>query len=303
MRLISIMAVILFSILSCYSKKGTENNGITDAIKEGRDILISNKTFADDIDLTNILKSNREAGDIFRANIASSITFENCIFNGKFSAYRQEGTAKHFLSFARNLTFTKCTFNKEANFRGIAVNGIVEINETMFNDKVVFEEAHFMNDAHFGKCFFEAEARFQNCFFNMRADFMNSGFTKVASFQGTQFNHDAQFGVTKFREYADFTLTRYNAGAFFNYAEFLKQGVFDDSKFEGRVEFLTATISSASLRNCFFFGDVKFVNAKVKEKLDIGKSTFYYGAPKLDGVPENTIKKEGTRYTTLTDLK
>ena len=303
MRLITITAVILFSILSCYSKKGKENNEITAAIKEGRDILISNKTFNDDIDLTSILKSNREAQDIFRSNIASSVTFENCIFNGKFIAYREEGTAKYFLSFARNLTFTKCTFNKEATFRGVLVNGIVEINESMFNDKVVFEEAHFMNDAHFGKCFFEGEARFQNSFFNMRADFMNSGFTKVCSFQGTQFNHDAQFGVTKFREYADFTLTRYNGGAFFNYAEFLKRGVFDDSKFEGRVEFLMTTMPSGSFRNCTFFGDVKFANAKVKEKLDLGKSTFYYGAPKLDGIAESVIKKEGTRYTTLTDLK
>jgi hypothetical protein len=303
MRLL-LITLLCLSFVSCYSQKGSKNGtDITDDIKNGKDIVISNKTFENDIDLTTILAGNPEAQDIFRSNITSSITFDNCIFNGKITAYRQEGISKYFISFARNLTFNKCTFNQEINFRGIAVYGLVDINGSMFNKKVVFEEAKFFNDAHFAKCFFMDEARFQNCYFTMRADFMNSLFDKVCSFQGTHFNHEAQFGVTKYKAYADFTLTQYNAGVFFNYAEFSKQAVFDNSKFGYRAEFLSTSMTSGSFRNCTFFGDTKFSESKVKEKLDLGRSVFYYGAPKLDGIEPSLVKKEGAQFTTLNDLK
>jgi len=117
----------LFSLLillnfACSPKSDPMDN-LKELIKSGKDVYVENADFSGDIDLTAFLQKNLISEGVYGAKTSSSITFNNCRFNGKVIAFRTENNASTMVSFLSNLSFINCQFNFEVNVRGCSILG------------------------------------------------------------------------------------------------------------------------------------------------------------------------------------
>jgi uncharacterized protein YjbI with pentapeptide repeats len=294
-RYTTLITFSLLLTLSCCSGDIDEQSLMT-MLKSGKDIYVENKTFNSDVDFTTVNPAYMESPGMYRSEVSSSVTFKNCVFNGKVIAHRKDKKNNAYsVSFLRNATFINCSFRNETDFEGCIVYGQANIIESMFGKTANFENAHFLSDAVFSKSIFSEEARFQNTFFNNRTNFHDAFFYKSVSFQNAYFNLEASFIVAKFLGYADFSLINANSNIFFNYADFKSKAVFNNSKLNDRAEFSNARFIDVELKSCRFYGTTTFSNASAHGQMNLSGATFIFAKPDTTSLQTGTLIMEVAR--------
>jgi len=257
--------------------------------RAGEDVFFENQTFKEDIDFTKLLKPNLISEGVYQVRIISSLTFVNCTFEGKITAYNRDENRTVLCNFQSNLSFIGCTFNEDVSFRAASVLGRADFTETSFLKTSNFEECTFFKNAYFRKSVYHGELRFQNAFFIQKANFLDAQFDNTASFQGSTFNAEAQFSNSKFGGYADFTLIKWNQNCFFNYTEFLNRAFFSSADFRGDVDFISIKFQYAEISNSRFYGQTRFLKSTAEERLTIENDFFLLGIPDFGSFEDSHI--------------
>lgn len=270
---------------------------ICNAIKNDKHIFYANKIITHDLDFTSAVNNRYiESLSSIRSDIHSSITFINCIFIGKVTAFQKKDNINHFLHFKKNVSFIKCQFRDTINFSDATIYGNAFFGHSIFNEKAIFEGIAFKgNEIFFGESTFKKDVRFPRCVFYGSVSFMRTWFKENADFQNTIFHRDAQFGVTTFNKYAGFSLTRFLSDGYFNYCKFKGKAIFNNSAFDGRCEFMDCTFDNQTgFKRITFNGKTTFSNS------DFNGNTTFKQAIFLLGIPDTTqIKiKPGIEWNT-----
>jgi uncharacterized protein YjbI with pentapeptide repeats len=263
---------------------------LKELIKSGKDVYIENADFTGDLDLTTFLEKNLISEGVYQAKTSSSITFNNCRFNGKVIAFKTMNNASTVMTFLSNVSFINCHFSNEVNFRGSSILGRTDFTKSVFDKKVSFEECTFYQNAYFNGCTFNDELRFQNASFIKNANFSNTKYQKVASFQSATFNSGLQFLVATFYQFADFSLIKCKDDVFFNYSEFNDKSNFSNSSFAGSTNFMNVRFTNAEFKDCLFIGELNLLKATLTQFLDFEHCHFITKKPDLSFLPKEKIK-------------
>lgn len=283
-------------ITGCASSNVPQKKGsLTDLIKAGEIVFFQDMTFDEDIDFTQFEK-NLISENVQQVRISSPITFKNCTFNGKVTAYRKDQDNSVILTnFTGNLSFFGCVFKNDVSFRGASVYGRTDFTEALFLKTASFEECTFFQNAYFRASAFHEELRFQNAVFMQKANFLNAQFDVTASFQLAAFHSEAQFSSTKFMGYADFGLITCQGNFFANYAEFANQAIFNNGCYYGLVDLLNINFRKCEMKNCKFFGNVRMLNSTAADVLVLDNSFFLFGKPDLSSFDQSRLSIQGIK--------
>ena len=309
-RILALLTIMFTQFSSCASKNQPVLGSTTitaealiNLINAGENVYAENKVIEGDIDFTKLKNANLESKFVHRANLTSSLTFINCIFNGKVIGYSANDSITKVVTFMKNISCIECDFKEEVTLRENNFYGIANFAGSTFHKKTSFEGSNFFSEGAFSKTGFTDEARFQNTYFHNKVNFIESTFGKTISFQGANFMGDAQFSVTKYWGYADFSVCTFSSGVFFNYAEFSKQAIFNNTAFKGRVEFLKSVFSSnTEFKNCIFYNLSKFNESTIGNTFNLQNSVFIYAKPDMSKIIKTDTTKlilENTRTTSL----
>ena len=291
----SMYAVIAgFLIISFSSCNGNENisestggeispKKIEKLVQKGEPVLFSGKTITGDIVFTEFLEGDMESTNIYRTKVSSPITFINCTFKGKISAYSKDGENTRMTIFDRNVSFISCDFKEEVTFKEVHFRESVNFNNSFFHKTVNFEGAQFdFKSIYLTRCEFFEELRFQRAIFSGHVSFLKTKFNGVTSFQNTCFEGNAQFGAAVFLSYTNFGDITALQGIFFNYCEFseVKATLFSNSEFRGRAEFLDCKFKQRTdFSNSVFYGITKFSKSTISGNLIFENTRFIFGKP------------------------
>jgi len=279
MKLIYLVLILLTS--TCASS-GNKSNDIKKLLKKGNDIYIHDVTFTEDINITDYLKANKISPSVSQVVVESSITFNNCTFEGDVTAFKKnEDGATIITLFQGSVSFISCTFSQKLNFRASSILGRLNFFKSLFKGEANFEEVSFFQNANFSDCAFVEDARFHNAFFMQRANFMNTGFDKIAYFQSATFNAEAQFSVAKFIGYADFSLISCRQNLLMNYVEFEDKSIFNNSYFYGRSDFLEVKFKYCEFKKCRFSGEIRFNESVARDSISFENTSFWPEDPDL----------------------
>jgi hypothetical protein len=293
-RLLIILSGLIISGSACgNAPQGREN--FEDLVKSGKDVFFKDMTFAEDIDFTQFEKNLISEG-VYQVRIISSITFQNCTFNGKVSAYRKNKDNSLILAyFQSNLSFIGCVFKNDVTFRAASVMGRTDFTNASFLKTSTFEECTFYQNAYFRASTYHEEARFQNSVFMQKANFLNAEFDVTASFQLSVFNSEAQFSSTKFMGYADFGLINCKGNFLVNYAEFANRSIFNSGLYYGQVDLMNVSFKRCEIKNCKFFGDVRLMKSSAEEFIDFSDSYFLLGLPDISSFDQEKLNMESIK--------
>ena len=306
-RIFTCAILLVFAgIQSCSSNKSAR--GITDPVdatsvirdlNAGKNIFIQDKTISGDLDFTTLENKVTEGRGLKRVYVTGAITFINCVFTGKISAYSGENESITLSDFSKNVTFSECQFKDIFTFREAVIHGNTSFNGSFFIGKTNFEGVRFLGEAGFNKANFGEELRFQNAVFTFKSNFMDAVFGKITYFQACQFGADAQLSNARWMGYADFSMCRFSDGAFFNYARFDDRVVFNNSVFHGRAEFMkTAFTGAGDFRNCRYEGQTRMNDSEVQQSMNFSGSVFLLELPDM-----SLIRKTGQATITLDQVK
>jgi hypothetical protein len=288
----AILVLVAIVLLSCISQNAGTNKkemSVADLIKSGQPVVIKDKVFDDEIDFTKYVSNLFVGVKISQAEIASSITFVECVFNKPVKSYHSSDDGTIVTHFKSNVTFVGCKFNAEVNFRGSTFLGRLDFTNSKFFESTNFEEISSFQNAHFGDCYFDGEVRFQNSFFMQKANFMNSQFNKTTSFQNAVFNAELQLSVAKFLGYADFSLIDCRGHALFNYVEFHDRAAISNAHFAKDLSFLSTKNENTRFDKTKFFGKVQMDKSTVSEQLSMANCFYLLGTPNLDFIAKDKL--------------
>jgi hypothetical protein len=249
-------------------------------------------TFDDDIDFTQFNKNLISEG-VYQVRIVSSITFQNCTFNGKVTAYRKDDNSVTLTSFQSNLSFIGCIFNNDVSFRAASVLGRADFTNAAFFKGASFEECTFFQNAYFRASIYYKELRFQNTVFMEKANFLNAEFDTTTSFQQATFNGEAQFSSTKFLGYTDFGLINCHANFFANYAIFYDRAIFNNGFYNCQADLTNVNFKQCEMMNCRFFGKTRFLKSSVEQHLSFDNSYFLFGMPDISSFDPDKLSLAG----------
>lgn len=284
MRYLILLSLIFATACTAQTVRQPENTGPLQLLRNGNDLFIEGQTFEEDFDFTEILDANPVGDGVGQVKTGASITFKNCRFLGRVSAFAEnKGGQLVKATFLSNVSFVDCEFREAVSFRGSTILGSANFSKSRFFASANFEEAAFQGHANFIDCLFYGEARFQNAFFHQKANFMNAQFDQTAHFQNAVFQGEAQFSVTQFQGYADFSLIHCGHNCHFNYSQFNDQCTFGDAYFARRADFLDASFHSASFSNAVFLGKTRMHPSGTSPEIDFENCYF---------LMENTLKNE-----------
>ncbi len=265
--------------LSCQKQKPVNINEDADArsqiisseeinnkIKTGENILYKNATITGDVDFLISNDKNFMTPQLIKHYINSSITFYNCTFKGKISAYKSFTNHYEICLFRKNITFINCTFQDSVNFSSSEFQDLVNFNESVFQNFTSFKATVFnYNKNYFENTHFIKNAEFNMMHVNGNISFFKSEFDAKVIFQLTKFMFQVQFGASVFHDNVDFSNIKFYDDLLFNYAEFVKSVNFNGSIFNGRTEFIQTKFNYISeFTNCFFYGKINFDKSDAK---------------------------------------
>lgn len=286
----------------------TPASEIVKKIIKGEQIHYKDITIAGDIDFTSIVDEQPESGGLFRSTINSPITFLNCTFEGKVTAFRvDENRNSHCVRFSQNLSFLNSQFKEDVNFREVFVVGICSFSSSVFYKEASFNSAYFLyKDTYFSNTLFKDKAKFQRVVFNGNAHFLKSEFNKSAIFQKVKFNSIAQFGAAKFMAYADFSNTHAQKGYIFNYARFASKAMFSNSVIFDRFDMNDCLFEDLlSGKNSNFYCVLELQRANAKASIDLTNATFLKGYPDATELKLNAdseIILEGAQVSVMKEV-
>ncbi len=290
-----IYLIILTGLLMTTCASGNiskEKADFKDLIIAGQDVFIKDQTFKGDIDFTQFEKNLISEG-IYQVRIVSSVTFQNCTFDGKVIAYKKnEDNTSTLTSFQSNLSFIGCVFNDEVSFRASSVMGRADFTKSSFSKTTSFEECTFFQNAYFRSSTYHEELRFQNTVFMQKANFLNAEFDVTASFQHAIFHAEAQFSSSRFMGYVDFGSLSCKGNFYANNAEFADRAIFNNSFFGRQTELNGVSFNYCEIKNCRFFGRTRFMETSVKEHLFFDNSFFLLGGPDTTTIDPDKLSLE-----------
>jgi hypothetical protein len=291
---ISLFILTGFILATCASSNVPQNKGkFEDMIIAGKDVFFKDMTFNNDFDFTQFNKNLISEG-VYQVRIVSSITFQNCTFNGKVIAYEKGGDFTITLSsFQSNLSFIGCIFNNEVNFRAASVAGRTDFTNAAFFKGANFEECTFFQNAYFRASIYYQELRFQNAVFMQKANFLNAEFDTTTSFQQAKFHGEAQFSSTKFLGYSDFGLISCHDNFFANYAVFIDRAIFNNGFYSSQADFNNVSFQQCEMMNCRFFGETRFLKSTVEHQLLLDNSFFLFKMPDLSSFDQEKLSLSG----------
>jgi hypothetical protein len=226
---------------------------------------------------------------MYQVDIKSSVTFKNCVFKKKVSAYHVSGNEIVLTNFQSNVSFIDCKFYDVVNLRAANVFGRLDFSKSKFYEGAVFEEISCHQNAYFSDGYFDKEVRFQNSFFTQKANFMNAQFNAAVSFQNAIFNAETQFSVTKFLGYADFSLIDCRANFFFNYAVFQDRAVLSNAVFGRDINFSSTKNKMTTFDKSRFLGKTEFAKIEVSEMVSFKQCFFQFNQPIIDFLPTEKV--------------
>jgi hypothetical protein len=281
---------------NCASSNVPQNQGsFEDLIKSGEDVFYKDVTFDQDIDFTQFNKNLISEG-VYQVRIISSVTFQNCTFNGKVTTYKKDNDNTITLtSFQSNLSFIGCIFNNEVSFRASSVLGRADFTNAAFFKGASFEECTFFQNAYFRASIYYKELRFQNAVFMQKANFLNAEFDTTTSFQQAHFHSEAQFSSTKFIGYADFGLISCQGNFFINYAVFYDRAIFNNAFYNSQADFNNVSFKNCEMTNCRFFGGTRFLKSTVEQHLSLDNCYFLLGMPDISSFDHEKVSLEGIK--------
>jgi uncharacterized protein YjbI with pentapeptide repeats len=197
-------------------------------LNKGANIDIDSCVVWGDLDFTLLDGISRIAPSMRQARVDAYITFTDCVFIGKVTAFGKTLTGGTV--FSRNLSFVRCDFRDEVDFTESVIEGNVFLTGSTFRKKASWQGAGFRHrKVYFNETKFESEALFQNAVFAGDVNFMNSVFDSVASFQKARTAGTMMFGNVRFDGYADFSHAK-TGKSIFNYAVFNHRKDFGDAE-------------------------------------------------------------------------
>jgi len=288
-----------FFMQSCNNGLAGDKISATQILKElekGKSLNYKGKTISGDLDFTQFENNNVVSPGFVSVFIENSLTFDECVFEGKIICYREEKSKDEKVIiyrcvFSKNLTFTNSQFKEEVVFRQIEVANLVNLSNSQFDKALSLEGALLKGrDNYFVEAKFSDEIRFQRAVIQGNISFLKATIAGVARFQGAKFIGEAQFGAVKFGAYADFGGINANQHIFFNYADFAKQAIFSNSNFSQRSEFVQAVFHGiCEIKNSVFYGKTTFEGSTFNSELWLDKSGFFLGKPATKDVSINKV--------------
>jgi len=150
--------------------------------------------------------------------------------------------------FHDKVAFEHCYFMEELDFWGDNLAGAVNFSETTFGGRASFRLARF-----------RGEAIFELVRFSRVADFGHAGFSREALFDFTTFKGEANFQKATFSGKADFRYVTFGGYAFFPQATFGGETYFAEDTFRVEADFRLVNFdSSAYFDGCEFRGEATF---------------------------------------------
>lgn len=250
--------LIFGSILIALVSFSCSLSSMQDLIKSGKDIIVVDNVFDDDINLVQLLDYNNQLPGNKVATITQNVVFVNCMF--------QSITASEF----NNNQLKSIVFNKQVVFKNCIFNGDLDLSYAQFNDNFHLTDCKVSGSLNLKSTWFRGrsanfrqteifcKSKMTNVIFENQCNFRQSLFHQNVQFQNSVFKGDAFFGGATFEDYAGFENTRFYGRANFDKTIFNK-AVFDDAVF----------LIEATFNNVEFNNQASFINARF-----IGKSYF-----------------------------
>jgi uncharacterized protein YjbI with pentapeptide repeats len=228
--------LVMFLVWGCSAQSPSKPGGLREMkaseivrqLNAGKNIHIDSCLIWDDLNFTQLADRNTIAPAIGQVYVGQSVTFTNCVFVGKVSAF--DAASSTGVMFARNLSFVRCDFRGEVDFTETIVEGNVFLTGSSFCKKANWQGAYFKHKkTYFNETKFEDEALFQNTVFAGDVSFMDAVFDSTATFQKAKVAGLMMFGNVKFNGYADFSYVKATE-SIFNYTVFKGRYDFDYSQ-------------------------------------------------------------------------
>lgn len=182
-------------------------------------LVFKNCTFKDDVIAYKVMKNEGNGkrrflgfevetnnGDLYTADFAENVVFENCFFEGEVQIKYSEFDGKAIFAGSR--------FGKGGNFKYAHFNGPASFNKCNFAGMANFKYAEFEEAADFQRNNFKAYADFKYSNFGEGVNFSDATFLAFADFKYTDFKREGRFDNANFRagsefKYASGKRTRY----------------------------------------------------------------------------------------------
>jgi uncharacterized protein YjbI with pentapeptide repeats len=229
----------------------------------------------------------RFRGDAFLDNIRVSgrTTFSGATFEGNitFAGSRLEGDAYFNAAWKTRFRFE---VRKEADFRGVSIDGLADFTAARFTKEAHFERSRFGGNLYFGSAtepavlrpVFAGAAIFNDVSVAGSASFTGAIFLKETSFRRMQVQSAAYFGGididmdrgcarTVFRDKSFFTEVRFGGTAFFNAAQFRGSTTWDRASIGSSLSF--SPVGNACAR---FWANIDFRDGEVKGVVDFTRA-------------------------------
>lgn len=220
--------------------------------KEG-DIMVKNRNFEEDLDLTEILEFKASAPGVMKAQVTGQVVFENCKFY-KFIANRRVNGITYIVEFKNDLVFNSCIFRDTLSMDYVMIEGDFYAGSCEFMGPATFDNAWFKgrNTILSGGIFYD-KARFINTVFENKTRFFKTEFTEAAMFQSAVFKGASFWGAASFQKYAEFGKSRFLMD--FDMGEATFNGV---TNFNEMVVLMDASFSGSSFAQDIDFSKVRF---------------------------------------------
>jgi uncharacterized protein YjbI with pentapeptide repeats len=289
--------LVLGSFLNTTAQKFEiiEAKRIISQIKKGKPINIENVEIKGDLDFTKV-GYFRETKQNARVFIETPISFKNCKFRGQIIGFKEINDLAIASTFTKNFTFVDCVFYQNINLNSTSINSVSDFSGSQFYGEVHFENSIFDKSSIFNKTIFAKECYFQNARFRSNLDFSESIFNHNANFQGTDFYDLVLFRLAEFRESVDFSLCTYFKNASYNFCSIKNKGLFNNCRFEARLEFENIKANKIEMEECVFENEVLF-NEIDSPFFSINKSLFYKELPTF------SFKQKNSTLFTYDDAK
>lgn len=303
--------IIAFFISCTHASEKSETvpvSKIIKQIKKGENVFYEHSRIVGDLNFLNIMNGNDESIGEIRNYIASSITFRDCIFEGKVIAYEDKDNIYYFSQFEKNISFINCKFIQEVNFRDVQVDGSINFTDSEFNEPATFEGICGKGKTiSFNNCVFNETSRFQRAVFLSSAGFFKTKFLKDVNFQASYFYNDAIFRACTFGGKINFSSMNVLGNFSMNYTECMGEFTFQNNKVFDRAEFIHCSFKDdVHIKGNIFFSLVRFQKSVFDKKCIIKETVFQHSLPEFDETQfllKNEIELDAVRYNTNNILK
>ncbi|UFH54762.1 pentapeptide repeat-containing protein [Spirosoma sp. KNUC1025] len=235
----------LTAVAPALAQTSVDAKEIIAKINRKETVSYQNATITGDLDLTNLanrkeIRDGDWGGQNYLSVVEVPISFKNCVFKGKFLAYRTEDEDKRLLrsnnivynaDFTEAVTIDNCKFEDDATFK-----------YSTFSQRAIFTNNTFREIALFKYSKFRNSADFSGATFHGYADFKYTKFDESSAFQNAQFDRYADFKYTKFDEGVNFQKASFSGNTDFKYTHFPRGTKFDDARFSGMTDFKYTTL-------------------------------------------------------------